>query len=79
MKDREDGERKMINSNYMAFIYFPKNFTSELTKYIDYRKDIDNESEIYAYLSKESKYDLIFTELINFYNNCKMYYSRFLV
>lgn len=35
MKDRNAGESMMNNSQYIAFIYFPENYTSEFAKYID--------------------------------------------
>lgn len=52
--DHEVGEMRMKDPNYMAFIYFPKNYTQDLIKYID-RRNFDAESRTYIHLTKESK------------------------
>lgn len=57
--NRETGEMKMNNRNYVAFIYFPKNYTIDLIKYIDDRKHFDMDSRAYVHLTKESKLNSI--------------------
>jgi len=42
--------------NYYAFLYFSKNYTTELIKYIDDRENYNREFNIYASLTKASKY-----------------------
>lgn len=55
VNDREVGERNTNNSKFMAFLYFPKKFTRHLVKYIDDRDSFDDESQIFAHLTKESE------------------------
>jgi hypothetical protein len=52
--NRETGEKSMKDPNYMAFMYFHKNYTNDLINYID-RKDFDEDSRTYIHLTKESK------------------------
>lgn len=66
VNNRETGEIKMNNRNYMAFIYFPKNYTIDLIKYIDDRKHFDMDFRAYVHLTKESEFNLIiFNTLLN--------------
>lgn len=65
MKDREEGEMSMNKPNYMAFLYFPKNYTRDLIKFIDDREHYETESRVYVHLTKESKRSD---------NNCNMKY-----
>lgn len=68
MKDREIGELSINVSNNIAFLYFPKNFTKDLTKYFDDKENYESQS--YTILTKESKYNLNFEcFLICFYYN----------
>lgn len=53
MKDNEAGEISMKNPKYMAYLYFPKNFTKHFTTYIDNNKNF--EPSTYASLTKYSK------------------------
>jgi len=46
----------MNHKKYIAFLYFPKNYTSGLTKYINDRQYFDLESRIFVHLTNESKY-----------------------
>lgn len=39
----------------MAFIYFPKNYTEDLVKYINDRENFDLESRAYAHLTMGSE------------------------
>lgn len=52
--DHEAGEMSMQNPTFMAFLHFPKNYTTDLTKYID-REDVDINSMVYVHLTKESE------------------------
>lgn len=54
MADREAGELSMKDPTYMAFMYFPKNYTKDLIKYMD-RRDFDGDTRSYIHLTKESK------------------------
>lgn len=56
VKDRRDGEASMNVPNNMAFLYFPKNYTKNLIEFINNRGNHDNASQMFAYLTKESKY-----------------------
>lgn len=56
VNSRESGERLMNNRKFMAFIYFPKNYTSDLAKYIDDRKRFDMNFRAYVHLTKESEF-----------------------
>ncbi|XP_025415790.1 ABC transporter G family member 23-like isoform X1 [Sipha flava] len=51
--NRETGEKSMKDPNYMAFMYFHKNYTNDLINYID-RKDFDEDSRTYIHLTKEN-------------------------
>lgn len=53
MKDRESGEIHMNDPNYVAFLYFPQNFTAELTSYMDNSEYYDPLT--YARLTMDSK------------------------
>jgi len=55
VNDRDAGEMSMNKPNFMAFLYFPKNYTRDLIKFIDYREHYDSESRAYVHLTKESK------------------------
>lgn len=52
--DRETGEKSMKDPNYMAFMYFPKNYTKGLINYFNH-KNVDDNSRTYMHLTKESK------------------------
>jgi hypothetical protein len=54
VKDREAGEMTMNNPGNMAFIYFQKNYTKDLIKYIGREEDLA-ESSTYIHLTNESK------------------------
>lgn len=47
VSDREAGEWIMENSDYIAFIYFPENYTSEFVKYIERQNDYDIQLQPY--------------------------------
>lgn len=53
VKDQEIGEMSINIPNNLAFLYFQKNFTKELTIYIDDREMYANLS--YAHITKESE------------------------
>lgn len=53
MENHETGEANMNNPKYMAFLYFPQNFTKELITYFDDRENY--EQLIYASINKDSK------------------------
>lgn len=55
VEDREAGEMSMKDPNFMAFLYFPGNYTKVLTNYIGDRKDIEYDSQMYVHLTKESE------------------------
>lgn len=55
VKDREAAEASINHIEYMGFLYFPENYTSGLTKYIDDRQYFDLESRLFAHLTNESK------------------------
>ncbi|XP_022175207.1 ABC transporter G family member 23-like [Myzus persicae] len=54
VQDREVAEAGINHTKYIAFLYFPKNFTSGLTKYINDRQYFDLESRVFAHLSNEN-------------------------
>ncbi|KAL5245483.1 hypothetical protein ACI65C_012893 [Semiaphis heraclei] len=54
VQDREVSEASMNHKKYIAFLYFPKNYTSALTKYINDRQYYDLESRIFAHLTNEN-------------------------
>jgi len=56
VQDREVAEAGMNHIKYIAFLYFPKNYTKGLTKYIDDRQYYDLESRVFADLTNDSKY-----------------------
>jgi len=56
VQDREIAEANMNHQKYIAFLYFPKNYTSALAKYINDRQYFDLESRIFVHLTNESKY-----------------------
>lgn len=58
MKDRKTGEMSINIPYHMTFIYFPKNFTSDLTNYFDDPEYYESQS--YIFVSKESKYNIDF-------------------
>lgn len=71
----------MKNPEYMAFLYFPENYTREFAKhYINDSQNFDRNSLIFVHLTKESKqiscYIQVFKKLLFF---IKMHHSRFLV
>lgn len=53
VKDQEAGDMGVNNPNDMAFLYFPNNFTKDLTTYIINREY--NENLAYARIARESK------------------------
>lgn len=55
VQDREAAEASIDHIEYIGFLYFPENFTSGLTKYINDRQYFDLESRLFAHLSNESK------------------------
>lgn len=54
VKNQKSGEMSMNIPNYMAFLYFPKNFTRDLSTYIVNRKNSANLA--YVKMTRESKY-----------------------
>ncbi|VVC43846.1 ABC transporter-like,P-loop containing nucleoside triphosphate hydrolase [Cinara cedri] len=45
----------MKNPKYVAFIYFPTNYTSKFVNFIDQRKGYDSHSQVYIQITKHSK------------------------
>ncbi|XP_060878331.1 ABC transporter G family member 23-like [Metopolophium dirhodum] len=54
VQDREVAEAGINHKKYIAFLYFPKNYTSGLTKYINDRQYFDLESRIFVHLTNEN-------------------------
>ncbi|XP_025200634.1 ABC transporter G family member 23-like [Melanaphis sacchari] len=54
VQDRETSETDIDHEKYIAFLYFPKNYTSGLTKYIDDRQYFDLGSIMFAHLTNEN-------------------------
>ncbi|CAI6347958.1 unnamed protein product [Macrosiphum euphorbiae] len=54
VQDREVAEVGMNHIEYIAFLYFPKNYTSGLTKYINDRQYFDLESIMFVHLTNEN-------------------------
>lgn len=48
----------MKNAGNMAFIHFQKNYTKDLTRYIDDRENFDAEHSTYIHLTEESKFKI---------------------
>lgn len=53
MQDHEAGEISMNKETYMAYLYFPKNFTQQFTTYMDMSENY--KSLAYMRLSNNSK------------------------
>lgn len=58
MNDHDDGEMSLKDSNYVAFIHFPKNYTNELIKIINDHEGYDIKSQSYIHFTKHGKYNL---------------------
>lgn len=55
MSDHHTGEMAMANSSkYVAFIHFPKNYTSAFTEFIDDRENYDYQSQAYINVAQYS-------------------------
>lgn len=59
VKDYDTGEASMNKLNYIAFLYFPKNYTENLIEYINNRENYDNMSRSFAHLTKDSEFHSI--------------------
>jgi len=55
VQDRAAGELSMSKLNSVAFLYFPKNYTKEFTKYYDDHEHFKVENLNYARINKDSK------------------------
>ncbi|KAF0762245.1 ABC transporter G family member 23-like [Aphis craccivora] len=54
VQDREVAEASIDHIEYIGFLYFPENYTSGLTKYINDRQYFDLESRLFAHLTNEN-------------------------
>lgn len=56
VKDYSVGVTMVENYKSVAFLYFPKNYTKDLSSYVgENLNDYDLESPIHVYLTKDSK------------------------
>lgn len=73
IKDQKAGDMSINTPNNMAFLYFPNNFTKDLTTYITNRENYENLA--YVRIARESKNPINLSKRFIVNINC---FSKFL-